>query len=76
MINEIEYYRKLLQNDFVMPKIEPNNLLQNTDSDILSEIDRLTNTKSTHMIKNDSKNKIKRYNIPNVKIKRHSHIRQ
>ena len=78
----IQYYAQLLQNDFVMPKIDPiTNVFEEADDDVIAEIDKLTHTnslqyKSKHIknMSNDDKNKKKSYNIGNATIKRHSHF--
>lgn len=78
-MQEIEYYKQLLKNDFIMPKIEPNgsgNLFQQADDDTILEIDKITHTNSFQYKKTSKKNKKIRYNIPNATIKRHSHIGQ
>ena len=61
--NMYEMYSNMLQNDFLMPDI----------STMVSNIDKKEDKLS---VKNTTKNKKKRYNIPNVAITRHNHIGQ
>ena len=82
---EVEYYKKLLEFDFIMPNISQisTNAFEKADNDVIAEIDKLTGVNSLQYkqkkYKNNmkvSKNKKMRYNIPNGTITRHSHIGQ
>lgn len=81
---EVEYYKRLLSMDFIMPNIQKiDNLFDKADNDVIAEIDKITGVNSlqykSKKYNNNlktSKNKTIRYNIPNASIKRHSHIGQ
>ena len=81
-IEEVQYFQKLIKDDFLMPKIsQTTNLFDTVDKSIILEIDKLTNTnlfmyRKDYSVKtNMYKNKKTRYNIPNATISRHDHIR-
>ena len=83
---EITYLTQLLQNDFIMGEIKPiENLFENADESVLSEIDRLDTNSTLSLRRNKTKlttttktrkNKKRKYNIPNATITRHSHFGQ
>ena len=78
MTPEVQYYIQLMQNDFMMPKINPiTNVFEEADDDVIAEIDKITHTNSlqykSRRIQNKRNKKIT-YNIGNATIKRHSHF--
>lgn len=78
MTPEVQYYIQLMQNDFMMPKINPiTNVFEEADDDVIAEIDKITHTNSlqykSRRIQNKQNKKIS-YNIGNATIKRHSHF--
>ena len=71
-INNIEYFKKLLYNDFLMS----NATLEEENEESFDFKELLHKKINTKMNEKESKKNIKRYNIPNVSIQRHNHIRQ
>ena len=84
-LTELNYLKKLLKDDFLLPTVsKSNNLLENADPEVISEIDKLLGVRSSNLTTNKYLNKktekrekkyYNKYNIEDATITRHSHIR-